>query len=114
MKVISILKEFWSACIDRTKKLCSLNLSEVNAHTLDFKNYSIAVMKKLLIGGAMDSHALFEEELMTKMHFSFVQRFDLDQLKAAELTLEIMEILSLYGSDFNDINSQFNGYSQVG
>lgn len=62
----------------------------------------------------MDSHALFEEELMTKMHYSLVQRFDLDQLKAAKLTLEIMEIISLNAHNYNDINSQFNDYSQVG
>lgn len=62
----------------------------------------------------MDSNAFFEEELMTKMHYSLVQRFNLDQLKAAELTLEIMEIISISSPNYNDINSRFNDYSQVG
>lgn len=62
----------------------------------------------------MDSHAFFEEELMTKLHYSLVQRFDLDQLKAAELTLEIMELISFSDSNLNDVNSLYSNYSQVG
>lgn len=62
----------------------------------------------------MDSHALFEEELMTKLHYSLVQRFDLDQLKAAELTLEIMELISIAESNLFEMNSLYTNYDQVG
>ena len=52
----------------------------------------------------MDSYTFFEEETMSQMHHSFVERFNIDQLKAAELTLEIMEILNSREFDISDID----------
>ena len=43
----------------------------------------------------MDSYYFFEEELISKMHSSFTQRFNLDNYMAAELALEILEILKV-------------------
>jgi hypothetical protein len=55
----------------------------------------------------MESYYFFEEELITRMHKSFTQRYNLDQSTAAELTLEIFEILKISGSNLNDINSLY-------
>ena len=59
------------------------------------------------IGGIMESYYFLEEELITRMHSSFIQRFNLDQSSAAELTLEILEILQLSDSNINEINSLY-------
>jgi len=53
----------------------------------------------------MDSYYFLEEELITKMHLSFTQRFNLDNYTAAELALEIIEILKVSNSDSNDLNN---------
>ena len=45
--------------------------------------------------GRMESYYFLEEELITKMHTAFTQRFNLDNYIAAELALEIMEILKV-------------------
>ena len=55
----------------------------------------------------MDSYLFLEEELITKMHKSFTQRFNLDQLTAAELTLEIIEILKVSSSNIHEVNSLY-------
>ncbi len=57
----------------------------------------------------MDSFYFFEEELLTKMHQSFVNRFNLDATTAAELAVEVFEILSVVNPkliDFDTINYQ--------
>ena len=53
----------------------------------------------------MESYYFFEEELITRMHSSLAQRFNLDQSSAAELTLEILEILKVGGSNLSEVNS---------
>jgi len=55
----------------------------------------------------MDAYYFFEEELITKMHTSFISRFNLDQGSAAELTLEILELLKMSDSNLNEINSLY-------
>jgi hypothetical protein len=55
----------------------------------------------------MESYYFLEEELITRMHKSFTQRYNLEQSTAAELTLEIFEILKISGSNLNDINSLY-------
>lgn len=55
----------------------------------------------------MESYYFFEEELMTKMHSAFTQRFNLDNYMAVELTMEIMEILKLSESTPADFNSLY-------
>lgn len=41
----------------------------------------------------MESFYFLEEELITKMHSTFTQRFNLDNYMAAELALEIIDII---------------------
>ena len=53
----------------------------------------------------MDAYYFFEEELISKMHSSFINRFDLDHSCAAELALEIIEMLKASNSNLSDINS---------
>lgn len=55
----------------------------------------------------MDAYYFFEEELITKMHTSFTDRFNLDQGAAAELTLEILELLKMSESNLHEINSLY-------
>lgn len=55
----------------------------------------------------MDAYYFFEEELITKMYSSFTDRFNLDQGSAAELTLEILELLKLSESNLYEINSLY-------
>ena len=55
----------------------------------------------------MDAYYFFEEELITKMHTSFIHRFNLDQGCAAELTLEILELLKMSDSNLNEINTLY-------
>jgi len=52
----------------------------------------------------MDSYTFFEEETMRLMHHDFIQRFNLDKRKAAELTLEIIEILNSREFEIADID----------
>ena len=54
-----------------------------------------------------DSYLFFEEELTTKLHSSFIQRFDLDKGVAAELAHEIIEILHLSNSNLSEINTLY-------
>ena len=56
-------------------------------------------------GGAMDSNYLIEEEVLKKLQKNFSSRFNLDQNLAAELTLEILEIMQVCDSDFHELNS---------
>ena len=53
----------------------------------------------------MESHYFFEEELITKMHSKFIYRFNLDKLTAAELALEILEMLKVSNSNLNDFDN---------
>ena len=53
----------------------------------------------------MESYYFFEEELITKMHGSFIQRFNLDNSTAAELALEILEILKASSSNLSEVDS---------
>lgn len=62
----------------------------------------------------MDSHTLLEEEVMNEMHSSIIERFDLDHRIAAELTLEIMDMLSLFGANFSEKNQNINSQKQTG
>lgn len=55
----------------------------------------------------MDSYYFLEEELISKMHVSFTQRFNLDNFTAAELALEIIEILKVSNSNMNEASSLF-------
>lgn len=54
-----------------------------------------------------ESYMLFEEELTTKLHSSFVERFDLDKGVAAELAHEILELLHLSNSNISEVNSLY-------
>jgi hypothetical protein len=53
----------------------------------------------------MDSFYFFEEELLTKMHNSFVNRFNLDAGTAAELAVEVFEIISIVNPKLIDFDS---------
>lgn len=55
----------------------------------------------------MDAYYFFEEELITKMHTSFINRFNLDQGAAAELTLEVLEMLKMSDSNLNEISTLY-------
>ena len=52
----------------------------------------------------MDSYTFFEEETMKLMHHAFIHRFNLDKRNAAELTLEIIEILNSREFEIKDID----------
>ncbi len=53
----------------------------------------------------MEAYYFFEEELISKMHGSFIQRFNLDNSTAAELTLEILEVLKISNSNLSDVDT---------
>lgn len=53
----------------------------------------------------MQSYLFLEEELISKMHSTFTQRFNLDNYTAAELALEIIEILKL--DQNNDLSENY-------
>ena len=55
----------------------------------------------------MESYYFFEEELITKMHLTFIQRFNLDNYMAAELAQEIMEILKVSQHTSKELNSHY-------
>ncbi|MDP7319083.1 MAG: hypothetical protein QF441_00675 [Bacteriovoracaceae bacterium] len=55
----------------------------------------------------MDSYYFLEEELISKMHNSFTDRFNLDSSTAAELALEVLEIISLSNSNLTELNSLY-------
>lgn len=55
----------------------------------------------------MDSYYFFEEELITKMHTSLAQRFNLDTGTAAELVLEFIEVLKASNSNLSDVKSLY-------
>ena len=47
----------------------------------------------------MDSYYFLEEELISKMHTTFINKFNLDNFTATELSMEIMEIFRVSGPD---------------
>ncbi len=51
----------------------------------------------------MDTYYFFEEELITKMHSSFINRFNLDQACAAELALEIIEMFKMSNTNLTEL-----------
>jgi hypothetical protein len=51
----------------------------------------------------MDTYYFFEEELITKMHSSFISRFNLDHACAAELALEIIEMFKMSNTNLNEL-----------
>ena len=55
----------------------------------------------------MDSYYFFEEELITKMHCTFIQKFNLDNFAAAELALEILEILKVSNSNLRELETLY-------
>ena len=55
----------------------------------------------------MDAYYFLEEEIIAKLHTNFVQRFNMDQFSAAELALEIIEIMKVSNSNLNEINSLY-------
>ncbi len=55
----------------------------------------------------MDAYYFLEEELITKMHLSFTHRFNLDNFTAAELALEIIEIIRAGDSNLNEVTSLY-------
>jgi len=55
----------------------------------------------------MESNCFFEDQLIIKMHTNFVHKFDLDGVSAAQLALEIMEILKISNSSLSDFESLY-------
>ena len=53
----------------------------------------------------MENYYFFEEELITKMQSSFISRFSLDHASAAELTLEIIEMLKVSNLNLHELKS---------
>lgn len=45
------------------------------------------------------NEGIFEEDLLTKLQFNFMDRFCLEQNRASELALEVLELLSLGDSN---------------
>lgn len=52
----------------------------------------------------MDAYYFFEEELISKMHSTFTQQFNLDVVFASELAVEILEILKTNDIYLKQIN----------
>lgn len=50
---------------------------------------------------------ILEEDLLFKLQTNFVDRFCLEQNRASELALEIMEMLSLSDSNLNQLTNYF-------
>ena len=53
------------------------------------------------------NEGILEEDLLLKMQSNFMEKFYLDQLRASDLALEILEMLSLGDSNLKRLNQYY-------